>query len=212
MLIRHNPDHSEEVLCVLALDKRFLLASFFFLASRYLWANNWAYSAACSFLFWARWCFSRRSFLFWYNLLGVMRRWIFGAFVLGFFGSFLPSFTGSGRLITCLRTSSSLDKLNNFLILEARFGPKRRGNWTSVRPGISFSPVQKGTIQRQVSQLHYTKPSERVIFEVEIQQLTFLANSQCDYTQVWVNYTTSDGLAFPLASSSLSKTWMSILE
>ena len=42
--------------------------------------------------------------------------------------------------MTCFLTSSSFDKLKSFLILEALFGPKRRGNEVSVRPGISFSP------------------------------------------------------------------------
>lgn len=53
----------------------------------------------------------------------------------------MPSLTGSGLLTTNLRTSSSLDRLNNFLILLARFGPRRRGNEVSVKPGMSFSPV-----------------------------------------------------------------------
>merc|ERR1719454_1895059 len=47
------------------------------------------------------------------SITGVTRRWTFGAANF----CFLPSFTGSGRLMTYWQTSSSLVRLNNFLIL-----------------------------------------------------------------------------------------------
>lgn len=53
---------------------------------------------------------------------------------------YLPSFCGRGLLTTYWRTSSSLDRLNSFLILLALLGPRRRGMVVSVRPGMSFSP------------------------------------------------------------------------
>lgn len=56
-----------------------------------------------------------------------------------------PSFSGSFRRITYLRTSSSFDKLKSFLIFEARFGPRRRGTVVSVNPGISPSPKKKSS-------------------------------------------------------------------
>ena len=60
-----------------------------------------------------------------------------------------PSLAGSGRLTTYWRTSSSFFKLNNLRILDARFGPRRRGIVTSVRPGISCSPVHYSHLVQQ---------------------------------------------------------------
>lgn len=74
-----------------------------------------------------------------WSVTGVIRRWIFGAFLRCLV---LPSFKGRGRFTTYCRTSSSFPKLNNFLILDARFGPRRRGTVLSVKPGISYNYKQ----------------------------------------------------------------------
>lgn len=68
------------------------------------------------------------------------KRWILGFLNLGLV---CPSFNGNGRLITKLRTSSSFDKLNNFLIFDALFGPNLRGIVLSVNPGISLIKIHK---------------------------------------------------------------------
>lgn len=74
-----------------------------------------------------------------WSVTGVIRRWIFGAFLRCLV---LPSFKGKGRLTTYCLTSSSFPKLNNFLILDALFGPRRRGIVVSVKPGISYNYIQ----------------------------------------------------------------------
>merc|ERR1740129_1986135 len=64
--------------------------------------------------------------------------WILGAFFL------LPV---SRRTTNCL-TSSFLSRLNIFRMLEARFGPRRRGFASSVRPSISSAPFFRTTRER----------------------------------------------------------------
>merc|ERR1712080_412335 len=111
-------------------------SSFASLASFCLWAKILAYSAVALRFFSARLRLSARRCLLRCNMIGVTRRWTFGA---AYF-CFLPSLRGRGRLITYWHTLSSFDKLNNFPILDARFGPRRRGMVLSVSPGISPSP------------------------------------------------------------------------
>merc|ERR1719348_2810888 len=53
---------------------------------------------------------------------------------------FLPSFRGRGLLMTYWQRSSSLVRLNSFLILLALLGPSLLGMVLSVSPGISASP------------------------------------------------------------------------
>lgn len=121
------------------LDRRLCLSSLALcLASFCLWANNLAYAAASSLFLTCLFLFKARILRFLWRVIGVMSLWIFGAFVVP---SFLPSLGGRGRRTTYCRTSSSFDKLKSFLILLALFGPSLRGIVTSVRPGISPSPV-----------------------------------------------------------------------
>jgi hypothetical protein len=81
-----------------------------------------------------------------WSVTGVIRRWIFGAFLRCLV---LPSFRGRGRFTTYCLTSSSFPKLNNFLIFDARFGPRRRGTVLSVKPGISYKQMfQKWNLTR----------------------------------------------------------------
>merc|ERR1719188_1651417 len=70
---------------------------------------------------------------------------------------FLPSLRGRGLLITYWHTSSSLVRLNSFLILEALLGPSLRGMVLSVSPGISDSPflrIAKFRTARLPSTMH----------------------------------------------------------
>merc|ERR1712080_411767 len=111
-------------------------SSFASLASFCLWAKILAYSAVALRFFSARLRLSARRCLLRCNIIGVTRRWTFGALYFCFF----PSLAGRGRLITYWQTLSSFDKLNSFLILDALLGPSRRGIVLSVSPGISASP------------------------------------------------------------------------
>merc|ERR1712048_356904 len=74
-----------------------------------------------------------------FSRTGVINRWIFGALDrdLECF-----SLAASSRRMTKFRTSSSFSRLNNFRILLARFGPKRRSTTASVKPAISLSPFR----------------------------------------------------------------------
>ena len=76
-----------------------------------------------------------------WSTTGVTRRWIFGERYFCLF----PSFKGSGRLMTYCLTSSSLAKLKSLRILVARFGPRRLGTVTSVRPGMSCKTKNNAT-------------------------------------------------------------------
>lgn len=49
----------------------------------------------------------------------------------------LPSLAGKRRFTTYRFTSSCLVKLKSLRILEALLGPRRRGTFPSVSPGIS---------------------------------------------------------------------------
>jgi len=114
----------------------FLRSSLASLASFCLWAKILAYSAVAWRFFSARLRLRASLCLLRCNMIGVTKRWTFGALYF----CFLPSLTGSGRLITYWQTLSSFDKLNNFLILDALLGPSLRGMVLSVSPGISPSP------------------------------------------------------------------------
>lgn len=93
------------------------ISCLFSLASLALFANNLAYSAASCLALAARPFFNAISCLLRCSLCGVTNRWIFGAFVLGFFGSGFPSFGSIGLRMTYCLTSSSLPKLKSFRIL-----------------------------------------------------------------------------------------------
>merc|ERR1719340_544857 len=109
------------------------LASLASFASFCLWARIFAYSAAAN-LFISPLLLLRASLcLFLWSITGVTRRWTLGAANF----CFLPSLRGRGLLITYWQTSSSLVRLNSFLILLARLGPSLRGIVLSVSPGIS---------------------------------------------------------------------------
>ena len=122
-----------------------------------IFASNLWYSCRLALDFSARFLFKALSFRFRCSLSGVINRWILGATVLG-----VPSFFG-GRLglvrrITYWRTSSSLLKLNIFLILLATLGPKVLGLIESVSPGISPSPafiiLIQSTLRKCTSMIH----------------------------------------------------------
>ena len=89
----------------------FLRSSFASLASFCLWAKILAYSAVAWRFFSARLRLSARRCLLRCNMIGVTRRWTFGA---AYF-CFLPSLRGRGRLMTYWHTLSSFDKLKSFL-------------------------------------------------------------------------------------------------
>merc|ERR1719297_433507 len=117
------------------------LASF---ASFCLWARILTYSAAAS-LFFSPLLLLRASLcLFLWSITGVTRRCTLGAANFCFF----PSLRGSGLLMTYWQTSSSLVRLNSFLILLARLGPSLRGMVLSVSPGISASPFLMMAMER----------------------------------------------------------------
>merc|ERR1711893_458108 len=120
------------------------LSSLASLASFCLWAKILEYSAAARRFFSARLLFRATLCLFLCRTPGVTRRWILGALYL----CFLPSLAGRGRLMTYWVTSSSLVKLNSFLILEALLGPSLLGMVLSVRPGISASPFLTMAMER----------------------------------------------------------------
>ena len=89
----------------------FLRSSLASLASFCLWAKILAYSAVAWRFFSARLRLRASLCLLRCNMIGVTKRWTFGALYF----CFLPSLAGSGRLITYWHTLSSFDKLNNFL-------------------------------------------------------------------------------------------------
>merc|ERR1719516_40104 len=109
------------------------LASF---ASFCLWARILAYSAAASLFFSPLLLFRASLWRLRCNMTGVTSLWTLGAANF----CFLPSFRGRGLLMTYWHTSSSLVRLNSFLILLALLGPNLLGMVLSVRPGISASP------------------------------------------------------------------------
>merc|ERR1719470_332630 len=98
------------------------------LASFCLWAKILANSAAASLFFSPLLLFSASLWRLRWSITGAANF------------CFLPSFRGRGLLITYWQTSSSLVKLNSFLILLALLGPNLLGMVLSVSPGISASP------------------------------------------------------------------------
>ncbi|RNA22549.1 hypothetical protein BpHYR1_030886 [Brachionus plicatilis] len=100
------------------------------------WAIILAYSAESTFCFSARLRFKATILRLRCRRIGVIKRWILGAANF----SFLPSLALSGLRTTYLRTSSSLVKLNSFLILLALLGPRTLGTILLVKPSISCSP------------------------------------------------------------------------
>jgi hypothetical protein len=68
------------------------------------------------------------------------------AFMYSFVLSFFALLTS--RLTTYFLTLSSLERLRNFQILVARFGPSLYGERLSVSPGILFSPCLITTTER----------------------------------------------------------------
>eukprot|EP01085_Mycamoeba_gemmipara_P001143 Mycagemm_TRINITY_DN10330_c1_g10::TRINITY_DN10330_c1_g10_i1::g.1143::m.1143 type:complete len:104 gc:universal TRINITY_DN10330_c1_g10_i1:645-334(-) len=89
--------------------------------------------------------------------MGVTRRWILGALVRFFF-LVSPSLTGSSRRMTYLRTSSFLPRSKSLRTFEARLGPRRRGMFLSVSPGIASSPFFTTTRLRTEISLLTTQP------------------------------------------------------
>lgn len=117
-------------------DLRLLESAFLSLSSLYLRASFFSYSSR-SVLDFTRLFFFRASRLrLCCRTAGVTRRWILGQ--ANFWR--LPSFLGRGLFTTYCLTSSSFDRLNSLRILDARLGPRRRGTFVSVRPGISLTP------------------------------------------------------------------------
>lgn len=122
------------------------------------------YSYSALFSFWRSkfWRLAVRTRRRRWRRWGVTNRWILGlrscedtfrdehettyALVYGFAFSFFELLTS--RLITYLRTSSSLLRLKNFRILVALLGPNLLGNTESVKPGISPSPCLTITKER----------------------------------------------------------------
>merc|ERR1712124_94984 len=95
-----------------------------------------AYSAAANLFFSPLLLLSAILCLLRWSITGVISLCTLGAANF----CFLPSLRGRGLLITYWHTSSSLVRLNSFLILEALLGPSLRGIVLSVSPGISDSP------------------------------------------------------------------------
>merc|ERR1719470_612107 len=114
------------------------------LASFCLWAKILANSAAASLFFSPLLLLSASLWRLRWSITGVTSLCTLGAANF----CFLPSFRGRGLLITYWQTSSSLVKLNSFLILLALLGPSLLGMVLSVSPGISASPFLTMAMER----------------------------------------------------------------
>lgn len=117
------------------LDNLLFLSS---LASFDLLARSLAYSAASCLAFSPLLRFRDKRWRFRWSLTGVIRRWILGAL----YRTGLPSFWGRALLMIYCLTSSSLERLYSLRIFPTLLGPSRRGLTSSVRPGISVSPLR----------------------------------------------------------------------
>ena len=186
----------------------FLRSSLASLASFCLWAKILAYSAVAWRFFSARLRLSARRCLLRCNMIGVTRRWTFGA---AYF-CFLPSLRGRGRLITYWHTLSSFDKLNSFL----KYKNKCVRNNLKFFNVVIFYGIVTYDHSWQLPDFRcsfWTKTTwDGVIGKPGDFTISLLYNSNGENGELTINNASTNWFAFSLSCLSCSVAWVTLAE